>query len=116
MPGLNKQILIGVIVGVVIGALLTQLDDVSPTRDGVLYGSTLVANIFVDLLKMVLIPLIFSTIVVGIANLSAHQQMHKVWKTTLIFFALTVSLAMILSLVVMNILRPGEGMHLDMFQ
>ena len=116
MPSLNKQILIGVIVGVVIGALLTQLGDASATRGGVLYGSTLVAGIFVDLLKMVLIPLIFSTIVMGIANLSAHQQMHRVWTTTLIFFAITVSLAMILSFVVMNIMRPGEGMHLDMFQ
>ncbi|HWV16492.1 MAG TPA: dicarboxylate/amino acid:cation symporter [Cellvibrio sp.] len=116
MPSLNQQILIGVLLGVVTGGLLTQLGDESPLREGVLYGSTLAANLFVDLLKMILIPLVFSTIVVGVANLQAHRQMHKVWKTTMVFFFCSTSLAMILALIVMNIFRPGEGLHLDMFK
>src|SRR6187402_379461 len=115
MPSLNQQILLAVLLGLVTGGLLTQLGDTSPLREGMLYSSTLAANLFVDLLKMILIPLVFSTIVVGVANLQAHKQIHKVWKTTLLFFFCSMSLAMILGLTVMNLFRPGEGMHLAMF-
>ena len=116
MPSLNTQIFLGVIAGAVIGAILIQLGNASPVHGGVIYASTLVANLFVDLLKMVLIPLVFSTIVVGIANLASDQKMHRVWTTTLVFFFITVSLAMMLALLAMNILRPGDGLHLSMFQ
>jgi Na+/H+-dicarboxylate symporter len=116
MPGLNKQILIAALLGLMIGGVLTQLGDTSSVKSAVLYSSTLAANVFVDLLKMILIPLVFSTIVVGVANLQAHHQIHKVWISTLLFFTLSTSLAMVLALVVMNVFRPGEGLHLAMFQ
>lgn len=115
MPSLNVQIFIGVVVGVIIGGILTQLGDASHVREWVLYGTTLSANLFVDLLKMILIPLVFSTIVVGVANLQAHHQIHKVWKATLIFFVCSMGLAMILALGTMNVLKPGQGLHLSMF-
>ncbi len=116
MPTLNQQIFIGAFLGLLIGGLLTQISDTSPMHEWVIYTSTLVANLFVDLLKMVLIPLVFSTIVVGVANLQAHAQINRVWITTLVFFASTMSIAILLALVVMNLLRPGEGLHLSMFQ
>lgn len=116
MPSLNKQILIGALLGLLIGGVLTQIADTSPAQTWILYSSSIVANVFVDLLKMILIPLVFSTIVVGVANLQAHKQIHKVWTTTLIFFIFSMSLAMLLGLGVMNIFRPGDGMHLAMFQ
>ena len=116
MPSLNKQILMGALLGLIIGGLLTYLGDASAVRGPTLYASTLIANLFVDLLKMILIPLVFSTIVVGVANLQAHNQIHKVWTTTIIFFMSSTTLAIILGLSVMNVFRPGEGMHLAMFQ
>jgi Na+/H+-dicarboxylate symporter len=116
LKSLNQQIFIGALLGLIIGAVLTQLSDASAVRQGVLYSSTIVANVFVDLLKMVLIPLVFSTIVVGVANLQAHKQIHRVWISTLIFFVCSMGLAMLLGLGVMNLFRPGEGLHLAMFQ
>lgn len=116
MPSLNHQILIGAVGGLAAGALLNYLGDASPLHEPALYGATLLANLFVDLLKMVLIPLVFCTLVVGVANLKAHHHIHKVWKTTAIFFVSSMALAMLLALVVMNWLKPGEGMHLAMFQ
>lgn len=115
MPSLNQQILIAVALGLIAGGLLTQVDAASGVHQWALYSCTLAANLFVDLLKMILIPLVFSTIVVGVANLQAHKQIHKVWKTTMLFFFCSTSLAMILGLTVMNVFRPGEGMQLDMF-
>jgi Na+/H+-dicarboxylate symporter len=116
MPSLNQQIFISVLGGLVVGALLNYLGEASPLREPTLYGLTLVASLFVDLLKMVLIPLVFCTLVVGVANLKAHDHIHKVWKTTAIFFLFSVSLAMAQALLVMNWVKPGEGMHLAMFQ
>lgn len=116
MPSLNQQIFIGALFGLVVGGILNHMGDATAIHGGILYASTLVANIFVDLLKMILIPLVFSTIVVGVANLQAHKNIHKVWTTTLVFFIASMSLAMLLGLFVMNVFRPGEGMHLAMFQ
>jgi Na+/H+-dicarboxylate symporter len=116
MLSLNQQILIGALLGLITGGLLTQIGDTTPVYTWVIYSSGLVGNLFIDLLKMVLIPLVFSTIVVGIANLQAHHQINKVWTTTLAFFVSSMAIAMVLALVAMNVLRPGEGMHLSMFQ
>lgn len=116
MPSLNLQIFIGALAGLVIGGLLTQLGNATPAFEWTLYASSIVANLFVDLLKMVLIPLVFASIVVGVANLQAHKQINKVWITTLIFFVSSMGLAMLLGLLVMNFFRPGDGLHLDMFQ
>jgi len=116
MPSLNTQILIGAIAGLIAGALLKFTGDAAPVREVALYGTSLMAGLFVDLLKMVLIPLVFSSLVVGVANLKAHHHIHKVWKTTAIFFVFSMSLAMFESLLVMNVIKPGEGLHLAMFQ
>ncbi|RYZ99017.1 MAG: dicarboxylate/amino acid:cation symporter [Moraxellaceae bacterium] len=116
MPSLNVQIFISAILGLIVGGVVSQLGDASVVRADVLYISGLLGNIFIDLLKMVLVPLIFSTIVVGVANLQEHHQIHKVWTRTLAFFVLTMALAMTLALVAMNIFHVGEGMHLSMFQ
>lgn len=116
MPSLNQQIFIGALLGLLVGCVLTQLGDASLVREWSLYACTLSAGVFVDLLKMILVPLIFSTIVVGVANLQAHQQIHRVWVATLLFFMTSTALAMLLGLAVMNVFRPGEGLHLAMFQ
>jgi Na+/H+-dicarboxylate symporter len=116
MLSLNQQILIGALLGLIVGGLLTQIGDTTPVYTWVIYSSNLVGSLFIDLLKMVLIPLVFSTIVVGIANLQAHGQMNKVWITTVVFFVSSMSIAMMLALVAMNVFRPGEGLHLSMFQ
>jgi Na+/H+-dicarboxylate symporter len=116
MPSLNVQIFVGTLVGLIIGGLLAQLDSTTQAVVWTLYTSNIVANVFVDLLKMILIPLVFSSIVVGVANLQAHKQINKVWITTLVFFVSSMGLAMLLALLVMNVFRPGDSMHLAMFQ
>jgi Na+/H+-dicarboxylate symporter len=64
---------------------------------------------------MILIPLVFSSIVVGVANLRAHEQMHRVWIATVCFFLLSMALAIVIGLGAAHIFRPGEGLHLAMF-
>src|SRR5690606_30748829 len=78
-------------------------------------GAGIVGNLFVDLLKMIMIPLIFTSIVVGVANLQAHHQAQRVWQYTLLFFICSSALAMTVALVGSNIFQPGVGLHLSMF-
>lgn len=115
LPSLNTQILIGAISGVLIGLYFHVLGPDSATVKSSLYFAGLVSTLFVDLLKMILVPLIFCSITVGIANLRQHQQIHRVWTTTLIFFVISMALAIILALAATNYFQPGKDMHLGMF-
>jgi Na+/H+-dicarboxylate symporter len=116
LPSLNTQILVGALGGVVAGLALSALGKETPITQHTLYAAGLVGTLFIDLLKMVLIPLVFTSIAVGVANLRAHSQMHRVWVATLGFFIFTMSLAILLGLGAANLFRPGEGLNLDMFR
>ncbi|HEV8519223.1 MAG TPA: dicarboxylate/amino acid:cation symporter [Burkholderiales bacterium] len=115
LPSLNTQILIGAVAGIALGVGLAGLGQESAVTKNTLYAAGLVGTLFVDLLNMILIPLVFASISVGIANLRAHRQIHRVWVATLGFFVLSMTIAIILGLSAANIFRPGEGMHLSMF-
>ncbi|HWU82977.1 MAG TPA: dicarboxylate/amino acid:cation symporter [Methylophilaceae bacterium] len=116
LPSLNRQILIAAVVGLGGGWALTMLPQDDGSRQAVLYGASLVGGVFIDLLKMILIPLVFTSIVVGVANLRAHEEMHRVWRTTLLFFFTTMAIAVLLAFTTSHVFRPGAGMHLAMFQ
>ncbi|WP_428827568.1 dicarboxylate/amino acid:cation symporter [Azonexus sp. IMCC34842] len=111
---LNTQILIGCTAGIAAGLALHAQGQTALVQD-TLYGAKLVGNLFLDLLRMVLVPLVFSSIVIGVANLRAHDQMHRVWITTLVFFFITMALAIVIGFGAAHIFRPGEGLHLEMF-
>ncbi|MFJ5446323.1 dicarboxylate/amino acid:cation symporter [Methylobacillus methanolivorans] len=115
LPSLNTQILLGALLGVGLGFLLASLDAGSTAQETGLYISTMAGGVFIGLLKMVLVPLLFTSIVVGVASLQAHQQMHRVWISTLVFFSISMAIAVALGLVATNIFKPGAGMHLSMF-
>ena len=114
-PSLNIQILLGAIFGVAIGLYFHNLGAQNTVVRGSLYASNLVGTLFIDLLKMILIPLVFCSIAVGIANLRQHQQMHRVWITTLLFFAFTMAVAIVLGMVASNYFKPGAGLQIAMF-
>lgn len=113
---LNSQILIGSLSGILLGVALSMLDKESATSQVSLYIAELLGMLFVDLLKMVMIPLVFTSIAVGVANLRTHKKIHRVWKTTLGYFFLTAIVAITLGLTAANLFKPGKGLQLPMFQ
>ncbi|UIP87010.1 dicarboxylate/amino acid:cation symporter [Pseudomonas phenolilytica] len=115
MPSLNLQILVAACLGVLIGWLVGGQPEEAALREGTLYAAGLVSSVFIGMLKMVLIPLVFTSIAVGVASLQQHQQVHRVWLTTLIYFTSTTALAMLLALTAANIFKPGAGLSLDLF-
>jgi len=115
MPSLNLQILLAALLGLALGFGLQSLPGDNAVRIQGLYWANLLGGIFIDLLKMVLVPLIFTSIVVGVANLQAHRQASRVWKLTLAFFLASMVLAMVLALVGTHWLNPGAHLQLAMF-
>ena len=115
-PSLNTQIVSGAFLGVAIGLYLHTLGPGSEPIKAGLYASGLVGGVFIDLLKMLLIPLVFTSIAVGVANLQAHNQINRVWMATLGFFVLSMALAIVLGLSAANLFHPGSGMHIAMFE
>jgi Na+/H+-dicarboxylate symporter len=115
LPSLNIQILIGAIVGVAVGLYFHFLGAENNFVKGSLFASSLMGTLFIDLLKMILIPLVFCSISVGIANLRQHQQMHRVWKATLLFFMFTMAIAITIGMAASLYFKPGAGMQIAMF-
>lgn len=116
LPSLNIQILVGAFLGVAVGFYFHQLGLESQVSHNGLYASGLIGTLFIDLLKMILIPLVFCSIAVGIANLRQHQQMHRVWVATLLFFISSMAIAIVLGMTASLYFKPGNGLHLAMFE
>lgn len=116
MPSLNMQIFIGATFGVLLGLFVHSTGLEGATASISLYTAGIIGTLFIDLLKMVLIPLVFFSIIVGIANLRAHSQMHKVWVSTLIFFTLTMAIAMAVGMLASTYFKPGVGLEVSMFE
>lgn len=115
IPSLNVQILFGALFGIGLGAIFHVLGVQQPAVASSLYVSDLVGTLFIDLLKMVLVPLVFCSIAVGIANLRKHQQIHRVWMSTLLFFTFTMMIAITLGMSVSLFFKPGAGIQVEMF-
>jgi len=113
---INARILMGALLGIVLGLLLAKLGAESFIYQPTLYLCSLISGLFVSMLKMIVIPLIFSSIVVGVAQLRLHHQMHKVWVTMLIFYIFTAAISVSLGIASIHLFKPADGLTLDMLQ
>lgn len=68
---------------------------------------------FIKLIKMLLAPIIFGTIVVGIAKMGNMKEVGRVGVKALVYFEIVSTLALVIGLVVVNVLKPGVGMNVD---
>jgi DAACS family dicarboxylate/amino acid:cation (Na+ or H+) symporter/aerobic C4-dicarboxylate transport protein len=97
------QVILGALLGVVIGWWHPALgESLKPLGDG-----------FIKLIKMLLAPIIFGTIVVGIAKMGSLKEVGRVGVKALIYFEIVSTLALAIGLVVVNVLKPGAGMNMD---
>lgn len=85
---------------------------------GVLWPSTgvelkVLGDIFIGLIKMIIGPVIFCTVALGIAGTGDMKKVGRVGGKALIYFEVVSTIALIIGLVVMNVLKPGEGFNAD---
>jgi len=115
MKNTNKMIFIAATAGILIGLLIKF----SPNLffvDYLLVMTDLVGRIFIKSLKMILVPLVFFSIVVGVSNLGGGKNSSLIWRSTFLYFMVTMSIAITLALVVMNIVQPGVGLSIESWQ
>ena len=98
-PGATTRILIGLVLGVVIGWLWPAFaTDLRP-----------LAEVFLRMIRMIIGPLLFSTLVVGIAGTGDLKAMGRIGAKALIYFEVATTFALVLGLGLVNLLRPGAG-------
>ena len=100
---LTTQIMVGLIVGALIGWL-------KPDWGNKVY---FLRDIFINLIKSIIAPLIFSTIVVGIAGAGALKKVGRMGIKALIFFEIATTAALFIGLAVVNFTKPGAGVTLS---
>jgi aerobic C4-dicarboxylate transport protein len=100
---LYVQCLIGVLLGAAAGWLWPSFGaGLKPLGDG-----------FIALVKMMIAPIIFCTVVHGIASMGNARSVGRVSVKALIYFEVLTTVALVIGLVVVNVVRPGSGLHVD---
>ncbi len=112
----NAQILLAALLGLLFGGFLAQWPADSAFYSASVFGLDVAGTLFIGLLKMVLVPLIFCSIVAGIARLQAHTRMHRVWRLSLLCMVTTTALAVALGLLAAQVFAPGAGLQLALFE
>lgn len=102
---LPTQIAIGMVAGILVG-VMAQETTLGPTVFKPL------GDIFIKLIRMVVVPLVFATLVAGAAGISDTSKLGRIATKTLMFYLITTALAVTIGLVLANISQPGAGLDL----
>lgn len=97
------QVLMAITLGVLLGHFYPDLaSQMKPLGDG-----------FVKLIKMIIAPVIFCTVVTGIAGMESMKAVGKTGGMALLYFEVVSTIALIIGLVIVNVVKPGAGMNID---
>jgi DAACS family dicarboxylate/amino acid:cation (Na+ or H+) symporter/aerobic C4-dicarboxylate transport protein len=100
---LYVQVLIAVVLGAIVGVLFPETGTaLKPIGDG-----------FIKLIKMLLAPVIFLTVVSGIARMENMKELGRVGVRALLYFEVVSTLALAIGLIVVDVFKPGAGMNID---
>jgi aerobic C4-dicarboxylate transport protein len=100
---LYVQVLIAIVIGVLVGYYFPDLGkELKPLGDG-----------FIALIKMMIAPVIFCTVVHGIASMGDLKKLGRVGVKTLVYFEVVSTLALIIGLIVGEVVQPGVGFNID---
>src|SRR5207244_8819031 len=97
------QVIVAIVVGVLIGHFYPETGTaMKPLGDG-----------FIKLIKMIIAPIIFCTVVVGIAGMEDMKKVGKTGGYALLYFEVVSTIALIVGLLIVNVVQPGSGVHVD---
>src|SRR5438045_2019110 len=99
---LYVQVIIGIIAGVLVGWLFPAF---AP-------AAKLISETFINAIRMVIAPVIFLTIVSGIAGAGDMKKVGRVGIKALVYFEVVTTLALLIGLVIANVVQPGKGIPL----
>ena len=104
--GLAFQIILGLVLGIIVGS--------------VFYGNQAITSylqpfgdIFIRLIKMIVVPIVFSSLVVGVAGVGDIKKLGKIGGKTILYFEIVTTFAIIIGLIVANLVHPGNGVNIS---
>lgn len=108
--GLGWKILIALVLGIIVGAILHD----SESKDWLIENFLSPAGkIFIQLIKMIVVPIVISTLVVGIAGVGSTKQLGKLGFKTILYFEVITTIAIIVGISLANIFQPGVGIDMS---
>lgn len=102
-----KPLYIQVLLGVILGTLFALFDAKAAVEMKVL------GDVFIKLIKMVVAPVVFATVVVGIARMGDIRSVGRVGAKALLYFEIVTTAALVIGLLVAHLMQPGAGMNID---
>src|SRR6266481_720810 len=97
------QVICAIVIGVLLGYFYPETGTaMKPLGDG-----------FIKLIKMIIAPVIFCTVVVGIAGMEDMKKVGKTGGLALLYFEVVSTIALIVGLIIVNVVQPGTGMNID---
>ena len=103
---LAYQILVGLVLGIIVGAVFFG----NPAVETYLQP---LGTIFINMIKMIVVPIIVSTLIVGVAGTGDLKQLGKLGGKTMLYFQVVSMIAIIVGLSAANIFKPGEGVDMS---
>ncbi|AGX43143.1 cation:dicarboxylate symporter family transporter [Clostridium saccharobutylicum] len=103
---LALQILVGLILGIIVGGLFYG----NPAVEWYLKP---IGDIFIRLIKMIVVPIVFSSLVVGIAGTGDIKQVGRLGGKTLLYFEVVTTIAIVIGLLIANVVHPGTGINMQ---
>jgi len=107
--GLAWQIVIGLILGIAVGAAFYG----NPNIEGYLKP---IGDIFIRLIKMIVIPIVVSSLIVGVAGVGNMKKLGKLGGKTILYFEIITTIAILVGLLAANIFQPGSGVDMSSLQ
>ena len=100
LPSLTTQIFIGLLLGIAVGSLWPS------------FGVAIkpLADVFLRMIKMIIAPLLFSTLVVGVAGTGDLKAMGRIGLKAIVYFEVATTIALFLGLLLVNVFKPGAGL------
>src|SRR5271169_2228834 len=98
---LHFQVLAGILIGIALGIFYPKTGEaMKPLGDG-----------FIKLIRMMIAPIIFCTVVVGIANIGDMRKLGRIGLKALLYFEVVTTLALLIGLIVVTVVQPGAGIN-----
>jgi Na+/H+-dicarboxylate symporter len=111
---LTTRIFIGLLLGIVVGQAYRYYHPAAADCEGFATNIQVLSDIFLRLIKMIIAPLVFCTLVVGVAKVGDFKAVGRIGLKTILYFQFATLLALALGLVLVNIFEPGHIMHLPL--
>lgn len=103
--GLAWQILIGLILGIIVGVVFYGNPNVATYLQPI-------GDIFLRLIKMIVIPIVVSSLIVGVANVGDVKKLGKLGGKTILYFEIITTIAIVVGLLAANVFQPGAGVNI----